>query len=84
MENERRVGSKPVPDNLSRYLNEIQIQELRNLEDFGWELLFVRRPAIQKTVAVVVDANGNIVGVLEDTGNVNTDTGIAVRRSASY
>jgi len=79
-EQERRGGEKPVPENLRKYLNEAQLSELHHLESFGWELLFVRRPVFQETVAVIVDASGNIMGVLEKDGTINKEHEIVIRK----
>lgn len=80
MEDERRQNKNPVPKNLSKYLNEAQIQELHQVESFGWELMFVRRPLFQEPVAVVVDSSGNIVGVLEKDGTINKEADIIIRK----
>ncbi len=80
MTEERRRDEKPVPDNLSKYLNGAQLQELHNVESFGWELMFVRRPLFQETVAVIIDAQGHIMGVLEEDGTINKEAEVILRK----
>ena len=80
MDEEKRKGDKPVPDNLSKYLNEAQIQELHHVESFGWKLMFIRRALVQETVAVVIDADGHIIGVLEKDGTINKQADVIIRK----
>lgn len=80
MQQDKRKSEKPAPDNLSKFLNEAQLQELHNVEKFGWELLFLRRPLFQETTAVVVDSHGNIMGILRDDGTIDTKAEIITRK----
>lgn len=79
MSEDKRKGEKPVPDDVKDYLNEAQMAELHKIEGFGWKLVFVRRPLFQELVAVVTDAGGGSIGVLEDDGRLNLDPGIQTR-----
>ncbi|MEW8014503.1 MAG: hypothetical protein AB2807_06900 [Candidatus Sedimenticola endophacoides] len=49
------------------------------MENFGWELKFIRRPLFQEPVAVMVDPSGKICGVLEESGELNRDSDIVIR-----
>jgi hypothetical protein len=79
MDREKRKGEKPIPDNLQETLNPAQLLALRQIENFGWSLRFVRRPLFQEPVPVVVSGDGNTIGVLEEDGRVNMQTDIELR-----
>jgi len=81
MDSERRKGDKPIPDNLEATLNEAQLIALPTLERFGWELRFVRRPLFQEAVPVVCNAEGTMVGVLEEDGRLNLQLAVEIRGS---
>lgn len=68
---EKRTGESPVPDNLEDYLNVAQIRALRQIENFGWELKFVRRPLFQEPIAVIINTDGDRVGTLETDGRID-------------
>jgi hypothetical protein len=79
MDVEKRKGSTPVPDNLTGMLNQLQLLALRQIEQFGWSLRFVRRPMFQSVVPVVMDGQGAKIGVLEEDGRINMEPDIKVR-----
>lgn len=79
MDSEKRKGVKPVPDRLDDVLNEMQMRALHQLERFGWQLRFVRKPLFQEPVAVVFSAEGDKIGILEDDGRINMEPEIKVR-----
>jgi len=72
MEKERRKHDKPVPDNLDELLSVAQSRRLHQLEEFGWELKFVRRPLFQEPVAILSNPVGEI-GVLNRQGTMSMD-----------
>lgn len=79
MDREKRKGEKPVPDNLNQMLNPVQMSALRQIESFGWQLKFVRRPLFQEPVPVVFSADGKQIGVLEDDGRLNMEVDVPIR-----
>lgn len=79
MDREKRKGEKPIPDNLNKLLNPIQMAALRQIEGFGWQLRFVRRPLFQDPVPVVYSADGTKIGLLEEDGRLNMEVEIKVR-----
>ncbi len=79
MDGENRGASKPVPDNLRDALNELQIMALRRIENFGWELRFVRRSGLQNPIPVVSNTEGTTIGVLEEDGRVNLEHEVRLR-----
>lgn len=64
---------------LRALLNEDQLQVLADLERFGWELKFVRRPLFQASIPVVFDAERKTWAVLEADGTLNTSPGFEIR-----
>lgn len=76
---EKRKGEKPIPDQLDQYLNENQMAALHSIESFGWSLMFVRRPPFQDAIPIVVNGDGSQIGVLEEDGRLNLESGIQVR-----
>lgn len=76
---ELRKNGQSIPDRLEEILNPMQILALHQLEHFGWELRFVRRPLFQDPVPVVFSTDGTKIGILEKDGMVNTDPNIQIR-----
>ena len=76
---EKRKGDSPIPDNLEDYLNVVQIKALRQIENFGWELKFVRRPLFQDPIAVIINNDGDRVGTLEPDGRIDLQQNFELR-----
>lgn len=76
---DKRDKQPPIPKNIKEYLNPDQEMALVNLNQFGWEIKFVRRPVFQEPVIVLVHTDGRTIGVLEKDGRINTDTKLVVR-----
>lgn len=79
---EKRKGESPVPDNLEDYLNAEQIKALRQIENFGWELKFVRRPLFQEPIAVIINTDGDRVGTLEADGRIDLKQNFELRNGS--
>ena len=80
MDKEKRKGGEPVPEHLEKVLSEMQMLALHQVESFGWQLRFVRRPLFQEPVPVVFSADGAKIGVLEEDGRINMEPEIEVRK----
>lgn len=80
MNYDKRKGEQPVPESLSDYLNESQMAALHTIENFGWKLMFVRRPVFQEPVIIVVNGDGSQIGVLEEDGRLNLEANIQIRQ----
>lgn len=76
---EQRIGVAPVPDNLEEALNEAQMYTLKSMENYGWELNFVRRPLFQDVLPVLFHSDSNQIGVLEEDGSLNMQRDLNVR-----
>lgn len=80
LDQEKRNVDKLIPNNATEMLNQQQILALRQIEIFGWRLLFVRRPLLQEPVAVVTDGHGmRKIAVLESNGRINMEPNISLR-----
>jgi len=79
MDNDRRCGVEPIPAHLDEVLNEIQLLELHQVEEFGWSLQFIRRPLFQEVIPVVYSPDTKSYAVLEKDGKINRDPDIEFR-----
>lgn len=79
MTDEKRKGERPIPDNVEDYLNDLQQAILGTIEKYGWTLKFVRRSINKPPVIVIEDKEGKEIGVLEDNGAINYESGIVIR-----
>ncbi len=76
---ERRRGMSPIPINLREFLNDEQRRTLRQVEGFGWQLAFVRRPLFQDPTVVIRNADASSFSVLELDGSINAEPDIIIR-----
>ncbi len=76
---DKRKGEFPVPVNLRDVLSKDQISSLKEMENFGWHLAFVRRAGEKCPIAVVARNDNSGFGVLEQDGSISTDSGFEVR-----
>jgi len=60
-----------LPADVLYYLNEVQRLALHSLENFGWQLAFIRRPLFVPPVVVVKNSEQSKFAVLEEDGSVN-------------
>ena len=79
MKEDKRIGDNPVPGNLKELLNEAQLLTLRRMEEYGWELKFIRRPLFQDVIPVLLHPDNNNSGVLERDGTLNMQHDIVLR-----
>ena len=68
---ERRQMAERSPSVLRAQLNDAQRQTLGELERFGWQIQFVRRPLFQDPVPVVVDGDRKQYAVLTPEGDLD-------------
>lgn len=79
VERERRKGEPRTARELRADLNQAQLQTLNELERFGWQLKFVRRPLFEPSIPVVFDPDRSSYAVLEPDGSLNEHPGFAIR-----
>lgn len=80
-ENIDRRGSKksPIPENLEKVLNKLQMTTLLQLEALGWHLWFVRRPLFQPVMPVLYDPKFSHTAIIEENGRIDTSHGFIFR-----
>jgi hypothetical protein len=79
---ERRLRSICDPEQLRAQLNESQQRMLRELECFGWELRFVRRPPFVQPIPVLfaADATGEVDFItLRFDGSLDEQSALDIR-----
>lgn len=76
---ERRQGQVPVPDHIERYLNGDQLRGLRQAENFGWQLAFVRRAPFERAQAVMRSTTLEKYALLTDEGELSFNHGLSIR-----
>lgn len=79
MSDDKRKDGKPIPDDVKNYMNNVQLAQLHTIENFGWELKYIRHPLFQEPVVIVTNAEGSSIGVLEDDGRLNLEPDIEIR-----
>ena len=78
---ERRKALRELSSVLKRELNDAQLTTLQGLEQFGWELKFMRRKPFQPPIAVVFDGDRKNYAVLELDGSLNENPGFEIRQA---
>ena len=81
VERERRKSEPRTPREMRADLNQAQLETLNELERFGWQLKFVRRPLFEPSIPVVFDGDRKSYAVLEPDGTLNEYPGFAIRES---
>ena len=76
---ERRQDKLVKGAALHAQLNDDQQITLRELERFGWELKFVRRPVFQDPIPVVFDGDRKSYCILKPDGTLEENPNIKIR-----
>lgn len=76
----RRADARPSSI-LKRELNEEQLLALAGLENYGWELKFIRKPMFKQPIPVVFDSSRRHYAVLKDDGTLDENPGFDIRKS---
>jgi len=76
---ERRNSPHQACRELRRQLNEAQLDTLGELERYGWELKFVRRPLFQPLIPVLRDPDRKHYAILEVDGTLNEHPPFVIR-----
>jgi len=79
MHHERRRGVSAIPLNVREFLSEGQRRVLCQIEGFGWELAFIRRPLFQDPITIIRNSEASVFSVLEEDGTINTDPDVLIR-----
>lgn len=76
---DRRRAVSATARALEKQLNDEQKATLRSLENFGWELKFVRRQPFQDPIPVVFDGDRKKFAVLTADGELDEAPGFDIR-----
>jgi len=76
---ESRGSRSALPEDVLYYLNEVQRLALHSLENFGWQLVFIRRPLFVPPMVVVKNSEQSRFAVLEEDGSVNLSPLVRLR-----
>jgi hypothetical protein len=68
---DRRKDQQRTTREMRCDLNDAQRMTLSELERYGWQLKFVRRPIFQPSIPVVFDGDRKTFAVLEADGTLN-------------
>lgn len=68
-----------IPNNLSEYLNKLQMATINKMEEFGWKLFFVRRPLFQEITAIMHFPSSGETALIEQDGAFNKAHDVYVR-----
>ena len=79
-ERERRKIESKLASTLRRELNQDQTMALSELEKFGWELKFIRRPMFQQPIPVVFDSEIKHFAILNADGTIDENPGFDIRK----
>ena len=79
VENDKRRGADPIPENLEDWLSQDQLDALKQLGNIGWQLQFVRRPAFQDPIVIIYCRDSNKFGILDKDGKIDTNPEISIR-----
>jgi hypothetical protein len=77
---ERRKGENRSTIVLRKDLNQDQQIALADLEKFGWELKFIRRPMFGQPIPVVFDSDRKNYAVLQPDGTLDENPGFDIRK----
>jgi len=77
---ERRNRQPAIPADIDRLLSSAQLYALHQVESFGWELVFVRRPPFQPTVPVLQSPDHQRFAVLSEDGELLLNPDLVLRR----
>jgi hypothetical protein len=77
---ERRKAEGRPAITLRRDLNQDQQIALAELEKYGWELKFIRRPMFQQAIPVVFDSDRKSYAVLLPDGTLDHNPGFNIRK----
>lgn len=78
-QSERRKDQPRSTRDLRAELNEAQRDTLADLERYGWQLKFIRRPIFQPSIPVVFDGDRKSYAVLEPDGTLNEHPPFVIR-----
>jgi hypothetical protein len=78
---ENRGKQPAVPNNPAMYMTRLQLSRITKMEEFGWELFFVRRANPTEALIMMHLPCSGQTAVIKKDGAINMAHGLAVRSS---
>ena len=75
----QRGKDTPIPDDLTIYLNRMQLLALCQAEAADWHLQFVRRPAFADPTVVIASSDHRQIAIVTQNGTIDSQPAIQVR-----
>lgn len=79
IQHERRRPGRLSHGTANHQLTDPQLAALRDLRQFGWELMFVRHQPFQPPMTIVYDAQRQAFAVIEPDGHLNESPDLRLR-----
>ena len=79
MDQDRRKGVIPLPDNLEEVLNVAQQRALTGITYLGWVPRFLRCPMIQEPVLILHYPEEGRIAILDADSRLETQAGVKLR-----
>ncbi|MCB1801773.1 MAG: hypothetical protein KDI82_08820 [Gammaproteobacteria bacterium] len=76
---ERRGHRAAIPRDVESILNQEQLNALHKVENFGWQLAFIRQPLFDTPISMIVSPDKQRYAVLELDGEINMNPDIVIR-----
>lgn len=65
---ERRKRKLAIPSSLMVHLNTDQLKTYLHMQEFGWQIYFIRRPLLRKNTVAMINNAGTHIGVIKLNG----------------
>jgi hypothetical protein len=65
---ERRKRKPAIPSSFMVHLNTAQVKTYVQMQTFGWQMHFIRRPLLGKNTVAMINNAGTHVGVIKQNG----------------
>lgn len=79
---DKRGSQEPLPSDLATYLSGSQFRCLHHLEEFGWQLAFIRRPLFETPTVVLLSPEGKQFATIEEDGSLNLEPNLLIREDS--
>jgi hypothetical protein len=76
---DKRGAEAAIPSDLASYVSDMQMLAIKQLENFGWQLAFVRRPLFLEPMVVVKNSKSLQYALLETDGTIMLEHGLMLR-----
>ena len=78
---DKRGTQAAVPENPALYMTRLQLARIRKMEEFGWELMFVRRAKPSEALVVMHLPGSGKTAAIQRNGDIDMAFTAAIRAS---